>query len=153
MTEINCPYEFSISTDEECEYISNEVMHSNNKGVPLPQKKAPILKHYVLKNNNKVIAGINAYIYCWGIMYIDALFVAEAYRYKQLGTYLMDKIEEEAKALGATLSNTTTFDYQAKDFYIKQGYEVFGVLENHPPNHNLYFLKKRCSLPLWFAVQ
>jgi hypothetical protein len=37
----------------------------------------------------------------------------------------------------------TTFDYQAKDFYMKQGYEIFGVLENCPPNHNLYFLRKR----------
>jgi GNAT superfamily N-acetyltransferase len=142
MKAINCPYELSNSTDDESDYISNEVMHSNNSGVPLSQKKAPIFKHYVLKDKNKVIAGINAYIYCWGIMYIDALFVAEAYRNKQLGTYLMNKIEQEAKALGTTVSNTTTFDYQAKDFYIKQGYEIFGVLENCPPNHHLYFLKK-----------
>lgn len=142
MTEINCPYELSISTDGECEYISNEVMHSNNSGVPVSQKKAPIFKHYILKDNNKIIAGINAYIYCWGIMYIDAIFVAEAYRHQQLGTYLTNKVEQEAKALGTTLSNLTTFDYQAKDFYMKLGYEIFGVLENCPPNHNLYFLKK-----------
>ncbi len=142
MNEINSPYELSNSTDEESDYISNEVMHSNNSGVPLAQKKAPILKRYVLKDNDEIIAGINAYIYCWGIMYIDALFVAEAYRHKQLGTYLTKKVEQEAKALGATLSNLTAFDYQAKDFYIKQGYEIFGVLENYPSNHNLYFLKK-----------
>ena len=142
MNEINCPYELSISNDEESDYISNEVMHSNNSGVPLTQKKAPILKRYVLKDNDEIIAGINAYIYCWGIMYIDSLFVAEAYRHKRLGTYLTNKVEQEAKALGTTLSNLTTFDYQAKDFYMKQGYEIFGVLENCPPNHHLYFLKK-----------
>lgn len=142
MNEINFPYELSNSTDKESDYISNEVMHSNNSGVPMAQKKAPILKRYVLKDNDEIIAGINAYIYCWGIMYIDALFVAEAYRHKQLGTYLTNKVEQEAKALGTTLSNLTTFDYQAKDFYMKQGYEIFGILENCPPNHNLYFLKK-----------
>jgi GNAT superfamily N-acetyltransferase len=142
MNEINCPYELTNSTDDESDYISNQVMHSNNSGVPLLKKTAPIFKHYVLKDNNKVIAGINAYIYCWGIMYIDALFVTEAYRHKQLGTYLMNKVEQEAKSLGTILSNLTTFDYQAKDFYMKQGYEIFGVLENCPINHNLYFLKK-----------
>ena len=142
MNEIDCDYELTNSTDDESDYISKEVMHSNNSGVPLTQKKEPIFKRFVLKDNNKVIAGINAYIYCWGIMYIDALFVAEAYRHKQLGTYLTNKVEQEAKALGTTLSNLTTFDYQAKDFYTKLGYEIFGVLENHPPNHTLYFLKK-----------
>ncbi|PPE03578.1 hypothetical protein HCUR_00960 [Holospora curviuscula] len=26
-----------------------------------------------------------------------------------------------------------TFDFQVKDFYLKQGYEIFGVLEDCPP--------------------
>lgn len=39
MNEINCPYELTNSTDDEPDYISNEVMHSNNGGVPLLQKK------------------------------------------------------------------------------------------------------------------
>ncbi len=73
MNEINFPYDLSNGTDEESDYISHEVMHSNNGGVPLVQKKAPILKRYVLKDNDEIIAGINA------------SFVAEGYRHKQLG--------------------------------------------------------------------
>jgi hypothetical protein len=38
-----------------------------------------------------------------------------------------------------------TFDFQAKDFYVKHGYEVFGVLEDCPEGHVRYFMKKICS--------
>lgn len=143
MNEINCPYPLSISTNEEREQISDEVMHFNARAVPFTQKETPIFKNYVLKDNNKIIAGINAIIYHWGILYIDEIYVSEAYRHQRLGTYLMDKVEQEALALGATLSHLDTFDFQAKDFYLKQGYEIFGVLENCPPNHNRYYLKKK----------
>ena len=44
--------------------------------------------------------------------------------------------------MGAYLSHLDTFDFQAKDFYLKHGYEIFGTLENCPPNHNRYYLKK-----------
>ena len=143
MNEINCPYPLSISTDEEQELISDEIMHFNARAVPFTQKETPIFKNYVLKDNNKIIAGINAIIYHWGILFIDEIYVSEAYRHQRLGTYLMDKVEQEALAHGATLSHVDTFDFQAKDFYLKQGYEIFGVLENCPPNHNRYYLKKK----------
>ena len=139
MNEINCPYELSISTDEECGRISDEVMA---RAVPFTQQENPVFKRYVLKDNNEMIAGINAFIYHWGILYIDKLFVSDAYRHQKLGTYLMNKVEREAKELGATLSHLVTFDFQAKDFYLKRGYEVFGVLDDCPPNHQRYYLKK-----------
>ena len=136
------PYEISVSTDEECELISDEIMHFNARAVPFTQKETPIFKRYVIKNNNEIIAGINAVIYHWGMLFIDEIFVRETYRHQKLGSYLISKVEQEAKELGATLSHLDTFDFQAKDFYLKQGYEIFGTLENCPPNHNRYYLKK-----------
>lgn len=136
------PYEISVSTDEECELISDEIMHFNARAVSFTQKETPIFKRYVIKNNNEIIAGINAVIYHWGMLFIDEIFVRETYRHQKLGSYLISKVEQEAKELGATLSHLDTFDFQAKDFYLKQGYEIFGTLENCPPNHNRYYLKK-----------
>jgi GNAT superfamily N-acetyltransferase len=81
-------------------------------------------------------------MYHWGILFIDELFVSEPNRNKQFGSYLLKKVEDEAKVLGATLSHTDTFDFQAKDFYLKQGYEIFGILENCPPNHRRFYMKK-----------
>ncbi|CAL7961072.1 hypothetical protein MIDIC_240060 [Alphaproteobacteria bacterium] len=34
----------------------------------------------------------------------------------QLGSRLLNKVESEAKAMGASLSHLGTFDWQAKDF-------------------------------------
>ena len=142
MYKLDFPYELSISSDEECERISDEVMNFNARAGPFTQTETPIFKRYVIKDNNEVIAGINAVIYHWGMLYIDELFVSEAYRHKKLGTYLMNKVEHEAKANGATLSHLDTFDFQAKDFYLKQGYKVFGVLDDCPPGHKRYYLSK-----------
>ncbi len=142
MHELTSPYNLSISTEEESEYISDEIMHFNAHNVPFTQKETPIFKKYVIKNDNIIVAGINAMIYHWGILFIDELFVSESNRNKQFGSYLLKKVEDEARDLGATLSHTDTFDFQAKDFYLKQGYEVFGTLENCPPNHHRFYLKK-----------
>ena len=99
MNEINCPYPLSISTDEEREQISDEVMHFNARAVPFTQKETPIFKNYVLKDNNKIIVGINAIIYHWGILYIDEIYVSDSYRHQHLGTYLMDKVERKPSHL------------------------------------------------------
>jgi GNAT superfamily N-acetyltransferase len=38
-----------------------------------------------------------------------------------------------------------SFSFQARPFYEKLGYEVFGVLEDHPPGHRLFLLRKRLT--------
>jgi ribosomal protein S18 acetylase RimI-like enzyme len=35
-----------------------------------------------------------------------------------------------------------TFSFQARGFYEKLGYTVFGEIENHPPGHSRFFLRK-----------
>lgn len=101
---------------------------------------------YVMKKENSIIAGISACI-DWGfILHVELLFVEDAYRHQGLGQLLIEKVEKEAKALGAGMAQTDTFDFQAKDFYLKQGYEIFGELENSPcPGHKRFYLKKILS--------
>ncbi len=135
-------YSFSEATDEESNYIDDAIASFNAQQVPFTQKETPIFKRYVIKKENNIIAGINAIIYHWGILYIDVLFVADNERGNQLGSYLLKKVEEEAKNLGATLSHLDTFDFQAKDFYLKHGYKTFGTLDNCPPGHQRFYLKK-----------
>src|SRR5580704_2992224 len=87
------PYEVSISTDKDCEYVSDEIMQFNARQVPFTQKVTPIFKRYVIKDNGEIIAGINAVIYHWGMLFVDELFVSEPYRHKKLGSYLMNRVE------------------------------------------------------------
>jgi hypothetical protein len=36
-----------------------------------------------------------------------------------------------------------TFEYQARPFYEKLGYDVFGTLDGYPPGYRQYHLAKR----------
>ncbi len=130
------------STQQEAKYINNEIVVFNQKAVPSTQKETPVFENYVIKQGEDIIAGINSLIYHWGILHINVLFVDEQHRGKKLGSQLLEYVEKKAIAIGAYLSHLDTFDFQAKDFYIKQGYGVFGVLEDCPKGHNRYYLRK-----------
>jgi GNAT superfamily N-acetyltransferase len=136
-------YRIVVSTHTERDYIDNQIVEFNRSKIPFLQDDTLLFTNYVIKNEqNEIMAGILSYVYCWKILYVDVLFVDEKYRHKGFGTQLLSKVEEEAKALGATLVHLDTFDFQAKDFYIKRGYEVFGVLDDCPPGHKRYYMRK-----------
>lgn len=134
-------WDIYTATKEEAEFVDRKLSESIRNQIHLTQET--VLKNYVIKDEGKIIAGINTLIFPWGIMYVDVLFVDESYRHKGLGSALLTRVENEAKAMGTALSNLTSFDFQARDFYTKQGYEIFGILEDSPKGHTLYFLKKR----------
>lgn len=75
-------------------------------------------------------------------LYISVLFVDEKHRKQGLGHILLEAMEQEAKSLDIKLIHLNTFDFQAKDFYLKHGYEVFGVLDDCPQGHKRYYMKK-----------
>lgn len=77
------------------------------------------------------------------ILYVNILFVKENHRRKNLGSILLQKVEAEAKSIGASLVHLDTFDFQAKGFYIKHGYEIFEILDDCPTGHQRFYLKKK----------
>lgn len=79
----------------------------------------------------------------WGWLHVQDLWVHASARGAGLGSRLMDAIEAEAVRQGCTGAHLDTFSFQARPFYERRGYEVFGVLEGFPPPHARYFLKKR----------
>lgn len=132
--ELNIPDSFKI--------IDERLFAYNKLQVPATQNPEVIDKNYLVKDGENIIAGICADIYIWKILFIGLIFVEEKYRKQGLGHFLMNKVEEDARALDVKLAHTDTFDFQAKDFYLKHGYEVFGVLDECPPGHQRFYLKK-----------
>jgi GNAT superfamily N-acetyltransferase len=131
------------STSEERELIDAKLVEFNKANVPFQQKDAWVdLSHVLRDEAGQVIAGINATLYCWNVMYVDVLYVDDVHRGKGFGKRLLDQAEAKAKNLGGYMSHLDTFDWQAKDFYERQGYVVFGVLENCPPGHSRHYMKK-----------
>lgn len=121
-------------------------LHAFNKACVAPTQDCDVIhKNFLVKEGNKTIAGICADIYVWKILYISVFFIEEAYRHQGLGTLLLHKVEEEAKAFGVSLIHLDTFDFQAKNFYLKHGYEIFGILEDCPQGHKRYYMKKVLS--------
>jgi len=80
-------------------------------------------------------------IYNW--VYVEYLFVDERMRGQDIGTKILEKIEEYAKENNLTGMYTETFDFQARPFYEKYGFKVVGCYENMPPNSKLWLLQKQ----------
>ena len=65
-------------------------------------------------------------------IHIKALVVDKEHQKKGLGASLLAELEEKAAEAGVTSITLSTKSYQAKDFYIKQGYEIYASLEDVP---------------------
>ena len=140
------------SADHESMKIFEQLAHFNNENLELslflkgeddsPPKRSFELS-YVAKIRNKiVIGGVISTIYFSTVLSIEVFFVDEGLRNKGVGSQLLSHLEEEAKKHNVILMHVDTFDWQAKDFYLKKGFEIFGVLEGCPKGHTRYYMKK-----------
>ncbi len=75
-------------------------------------------------------------------MFIELLWLDDAVRGKRFGDKVMDAIEAEGRRHGARFAYVDTFSFQARPFYEKRGYKVFGTLEEFPEGHSRYWLRK-----------
>jgi GNAT superfamily N-acetyltransferase len=76
---------------------------------------------------------------------VDLLFVPEAMRGTGIGRKLMTEAEAEAVRRGCHAASLDTYSFQARGFYERLGYAVYGTLEDCPPGHRRFFLTKRLA--------
>jgi GNAT superfamily N-acetyltransferase len=81
-----------------------------------------------------------------GWLHVKELWVAEGARGLGLGTQLVQAVEDEARRRGCHHALVDTFDFQARHFYERLGYAVFGELTDFPRGHTRYFLSKSLEL-------
>ena len=138
-------YIIKESNRDEAELIVNGIVEYNLSKVPLTQESPFIwINRVITDENENIIAGINSKMYCWKCLYIDVLWVKDGYIKHGLGSKLLDEVEKIAKEKGCYIIHLDTFDFQAKEFYIKHGYEIFGILDDCPLEHKRYYMKKVC---------
>ena len=77
-----------------------------------------------------------------GWLHISTAWVDESERGAGLGSRLLAAAEAEGRRMGCHGVYLDTFSFQARPFYERHGYEVFGTLENFPAGHERYFLRK-----------
>ena len=97
---------------------------------------------FVLQDpDGEILGGVIGMTY-WNWLYISLMWLPEGMRGKGYGQKLLVMAEEEGRKRGAKYSYLDTFSFQAPGFYQKFGYQEFGKLEEFPPGHTRYFMKK-----------
>jgi GNAT superfamily N-acetyltransferase len=97
---------------------------------------------FLKDENGEVLGGLLGDIWAaW--LHVRTLAVAMPVRGKGSGKELMKRAEHYAIERGCTDAYLDTFSFQARPFYEKLGYQVFGTLENHPVGHRHYFMTKK----------
>ena len=97
---------------------------------------------FVKTDDGEILGGLLGTIWAKR-MYVSILAVQEPFRSTGYGTELMSRAEQYAVERGSTDSWLSTFSFQARPFYERLGYRLFGTLENYPNSHSLFFMTKR----------
>lgn len=93
-------------------------------------------------NDGQIVGGL------WGEtalgwMHVDLLAVPASLRGQDVGTALMQRAEAIARERACVGAWLDTFAFQARGFYEKLGYRVFGEIADYPVGSARYFLHKR----------
>ncbi len=96
-----------------------------------------------VEEDGKLIAGLDACVTAFKILYVSTVFVDEAYRRKGYGRALMEEAEKRAREMGVNTVRLDTFDWQGKAFYEALGYQAVGRYENADDGYAEYFFVKR----------
>ena len=107
--------------------------------------RVPLYQNIVLQlrdAEDTIVGGLTATaVLDW--LFVEWLHVDEAHRGADHGTALMAEAELYARDKGLAGIWLDTFAFQARGFYEKQGFTVFGTLDDHPRGSARYFLQKR----------
>ena len=97
----------------------------------------------VIEENGKIIAGLDACVTAFKILYVSTVFVDEKHRRKGYGKLLIEEMEKRAKDMGINTIRLDTFSWQGKDFYEALNYKVVGFYENKIDGYAEYFFVKQ----------
>ena len=92
-------------------------------------------------NDDKVLGGLWA-LSLWGSFYIGLGVAPEGARGQGLGTQLMAQAQAEAVARGCRSMWLDTYAFQARAFYERLGFSVFGQIDGPPPMFPRVFMQK-----------
>jgi GNAT superfamily N-acetyltransferase len=104
--------------------------------------------HYVhlamRADDGSLVAGLVGLCY-WNMLHVDLLWVTPSHRRSGCGTALLRRAEQIALERVCDVVYLSTYSFQAPEFYRKQGYETFGVLENAPAGFSTTWFSKRLT--------
>ena len=140
-------YQIRRETNQDAKnYISNGLFNYNSAHFPEDLKGRYEQIQLVLQDDNGAIRGGLFGEVCWNWLEIHSLFIDEELRKFGYGTKLLLEIEQIAVEKKCDFIKVDTLSFQALDFYEKQGYEVFGTIDNVGRHFQHYYLKKDLTI-------
>ena len=128
---------------EEAKRIVDGINNYNLSKVPAMSDVWTPLEFIAKDENGLEIGGVLAGIGYWNGLEIKILWVKEEQRGQGIGTQILKYTEEAAKEKGATMAMLDTFDFQAEEFYLKNGYNWVGEINDFPKGYRrIYFSKE-----------
>jgi GNAT superfamily N-acetyltransferase len=95
-----------------------------------------------LRDGRGMIQGGLVGFMAWKWLSIEWLWVGESLRREGYGSALLAEAEAAARDAGCIAAKLDTYEFQAKPFYEKHGYVVFGTLEGYPADTRTYYMRK-----------
>ncbi len=96
-------------------------------------------------DDGRIVAGICGNTWGGGCE-IRQFWVEESRRKQGLGTRLLEAAEQEARRRGCRHILLATFAFQAPAFYVKCGFEVVAVVDDHPRDYQNMLMRKRLGV-------
>jgi GNAT superfamily N-acetyltransferase len=87
------------------------------------------------------LGGVTAYT-DRGWLYLDCFWLPDGLRRGGWGSRVLAAAEAEALRRGCRHARLFTYSFQARGFYERHGYTVFGVLDGFPPGHSQIWMRK-----------
>jgi ribosomal protein S18 acetylase RimI-like enzyme len=96
-----------------------------------------------IEEDGRLVAGLDACVTAFKILYVSTVFVDEEYRRKGYGKSLIEEMEKRASEMGVNTIRLDTFSWQGKEFYEALNYEIVGSYESNSDGYAEYFFLKR----------
>ena len=135
-------YTFALETnpsDDDIQTIHAGLAAFNQQFVP--GEGAGPVTIFLRAAQGELAGGLLGYAW-WGWLHVEILWLAEAARGQGYGSHMLARAEQEAARRGCQHAFVDTMSWQALPFYQKHGYVLWGQLDDFPPGHSRYFLKK-----------
>lgn len=110
----------------------------NTFHVPAPEFQGLVI---AARDGQEIVGGLSGET-GWQWLHVAQLWVAQSHRNQGIGAQLLQAAEAEALRRGARHVYLETYDFQAREFYERRGYVVFGIHEDFPPGHKRYHLRR-----------
>ena len=122
------------------DYIHNGLRGYNEKYAELGHKPLYV---FIRDENGRLVGGLLGDTY-WGWLSIHIVWIDERFRGQGYGERLLFAAEAEARKRGCAHIQLDTLSFQARPFYEKLGYRVYGTLADFPAGsgYSRYYMTK-----------